>query len=57
MLPSVARKVSRSMSTTKEPGNELPVKELIKKETVNQPKEVWRLVKEQKKPEKSMMGY
>ena len=56
MLPSVARKVSRSMSP-KEPGNELPVKELIKKETVNQPKEVWKLVKEQKKPEKSMMGY
>ena len=57
MLPSVARKVSRSMSTTKEPVNELPVKELIKKKTINQPNEVWKLVKEQKKPEKSMMGY
>ena len=57
MLPSVARKVSQSMSTTKEPVNELPVKELIKKETVNQPKELWKLVEKQKKPEKSMMGY
>ena len=57
MLSSVARMASRSMSTQEPSVQELPVKELIKKENINQTKELWKLVKETKKPEKPIHGF
>ena len=44
-----------AMSTQEPSVQELPVKELIKKENINQTKELWKLVKETKKPEKPIL--